>query len=45
MDAATDAVPRRATWGGIDDEVGPAAVIRAQRAGDLAQVSEQRQVA
>lgn len=45
LDATTDAVPRRATWDGIDDEVGPAAVIRAQRAGDLAQLSEHRQVA
>lgn len=45
FDATTEAVPRRAAWGGIHDEVGPAAVIRAQRAGDLAQVSEHRQVA
>ena len=41
-EATADAVPLHATWDGIDDEVGPAAVIRAERAADLAQ---RRQVA
>ena len=42
FEAAADAVQLRVAWDGIDDEVGPAAVIRAERAGDLAQ---RRQVA
>ena len=43
FDATTDAVQRRAAWDGIHDEVGPTAVIRAERAADLA--GERRQVA
>ena len=43
--APADAVPRRAVWDGIRDVVAPGAVIRAERAGDLAQLTEPRQVA